>query len=104
MNVRRDGLHFRRFFRRHHAVEAVHKAIANAQPNAVAHAIFRAPLRIHARDIQRKAIRLRAAFQMTTGAIQAATGVAPGIAIGFHYDVVAEHDITFVIVEHGARL
>jgi len=102
--VCRHGLNLGGFLRRHDTVQAVQKAVADAQSDAVAYAVFRAPLRIHPGDIQRKPVRLRAAFQMATGTVQAVTGITRGIPVGLHHDVVTEHDIALVVIEHRARL
>jgi len=99
-DVRRDRQNLGRLFRRHDAVEAVQKTVADAHADAVADPVFCAPLRIHPRDVQRKTIRLGPASQMTTRATQRAACISAGVLAGFHHDVVAEDDIGFVVVEH----
>src|SRR5258706_8103780 len=86
VDVRGHGQDFGGFLRRHDAVQAVQKAVADAQPDAVAYAVFRAPLGIHPGDVQWKPVRLRAPLQMTTGTAQGATGVTPGIPVGLQHD------------------
>src|SRR5258708_2465798 len=103
-DVRGDSEDLGGFLRRHDAVQAVQEAVADAQSEAVAYAVFCAPLRIDPGDIQRESVRLRAPLEMATATAQCTAGVAPGIPVGLHHDVVAEDDIGFIVIEHCARL